>query len=128
MIIQIAQNIRQNTKLIIKNNQSNQSEININKKQVDSLKEKLNMKMSALNAIKTNGHQQDDSKVYKLILKKRTNFLLLINFTEKRVEILDNDIRKLKHDISIYETHLQKTEIWIDNLGKWTTKVRYTND
>jgi hypothetical protein len=29
----------------------------------------------------------------------------------------------LRHDISIYESHLQKTEIWIDNLGKWTTKV-----
>ena len=36
---------------------------------------------------------------------------------------MDNDIKKLKHEISIYETHLQKTEIWIDNLGKWTTKV-----
>jgi hypothetical protein len=40
------------------------------------------------------------------------------------MEILDNDIRKLRHDISIYETHLQKTEIWIDNLGKWTTNVK----
>ncbi len=29
----------------------------------------------------------------------------------------------MRHDISIYESHLQKTEIWIDNLGKWTTKV-----
>ncbi len=64
LIVSIAKNSRQNTKSMIKNNQNNQSEININKKQVDSLKEKLNMKMSALNAIKTNGHQQDDSKVF----------------------------------------------------------------
>jgi hypothetical protein len=39
----------------------------LKKKQVDSLKEKLNMKMSALNAIKSNGFQQDDSKVVNLI-------------------------------------------------------------
>ena len=63
LMIQIAHNIPRSTKSIMRNNPNNQSEININKKQVDSLKEKLNMKMSALNAIKTNGHQQDDSKV-----------------------------------------------------------------
>lgn len=34
-----------------------------NKAQVDSLVEKLEMKMSALNAFKSNGYQQCDSKV-----------------------------------------------------------------
>lgn len=39
------------------------------------------------------------------------------------MEVLKNDIEKLKHDISIYETHIQKTELWCDNIGKWKTKV-----
>jgi hypothetical protein len=51
------------TKRNIHSTANNQSEMNLNRKQVDSLKEKLNMKISALNAIKSNGFQQDDSKV-----------------------------------------------------------------
>lgn len=36
---------------------------------------------------------------------------------------MKSDIEKLKRDISIYETHIQKTDLWCDNLGKWKTKV-----
>lgn len=73
-----------------------------NKIQVESLNEKLSMKLAALNAFKSNGYQQYDSKL---------------------VEVLKNDIEKLKHDISIYESHIQKTELWCENIGKWKTKV-----
>lgn len=41
----------------------------------------------------------------------------------KLVEVLRNDIEKLKRDISVYESHIQKTELWCDNMGKWKTKV-----
>ncbi len=82
---------------------ANDSITDPNKKQIESLKEKLSMKVSALNAIKTTNKQsQEDSK---LIL------------------ILEKDIKKLRHDISIYETHIQNTEVWCENLGKWITKV-----
>jgi hypothetical protein len=39
------------------------STIDSNRKQTDSLKEKLSMKITALNAIKSNSFQQEDSKV-----------------------------------------------------------------
>lgn len=39
--------------------------MDVNQKQIDALKEKLSMKLSALNAIKTNSSQQEDSKVSK---------------------------------------------------------------
>lgn len=29
----------------------------------------------------------------------------------------------LKREISLYEKHIEKTEIWCDNIGKWTTSV-----
>jgi hypothetical protein len=35
----------------------------------------------------------------------------------KILEILENDVRKLKHDLSIYQTHILKTEVWCDNIG-----------
>ena len=38
-----------------------------NQKQIDILKEKLNMKLSALNGIKANGYQQADSKVQQIV-------------------------------------------------------------
>jgi sorting nexin-25 len=41
----------------------------------------------------------------------------------KLVEVLDNDIKKLRHDISIFQSHMQKTELWCDNIGKFTTNV-----
>jgi hypothetical protein len=44
-------------------NLANHHDIDLNRKQIDSLREKLNMKLSALNAIKSNSSQQDDSKV-----------------------------------------------------------------
>ena len=37
--------------------------------------------------------------------------------------MLENDVRKLRHDLSIYHTHLLKTEVWCDNIGKWSTRV-----
>lgn len=46
-----------------------------------------------------------------------------MNYIFKLVEVLKNDIEKLKHDITIYESHIQKTELWCDNIGKWKTKV-----
>lgn len=36
---------------------------------------------------------------------------------------MENDIKNLKHSISIHQTHLQKTELWCDNIGKWATSV-----
>ena len=44
-------------------NDSNSYQSYNTQKQIDVLKEKLNMKLSALNAMKTNGNQQEDSKV-----------------------------------------------------------------
>ena len=81
---------------------SDAAKIDQNKKQIDILKEKLNMKLSALNAIKSNSAQQEDSK---------------------RIEVLDNDIKQLRHKISIFQSHIQKTELWCDNIGKFTTNV-----
>ncbi len=37
--------------------------------------------------------------------------------------MLENDVKKLRHDLSIYHTHILKTEVWCDNIGKWTTRV-----
>jgi hypothetical protein len=42
--------------------------MDVNQKQIDALKEKLSMKLSALNAIKTNSSQQEDSKVSKYLV------------------------------------------------------------
>lgn len=47
-----------------------------------------------------------------------------MNIFYKIVHELDKDIKKLKRDISIYQTHLQKTELWCDNIGKWKTSVK----
>ncbi len=47
------------------------------------------------------------------------------------VEVLDGDIKKLKRDISIYQTHIHKTQVWCENMGKWRTsilKARVTAD
>ncbi len=45
--------------------------MDVNQKQIDALKEKLSMKLSALNAIKTNSSQQEDSKVNKYLILNR---------------------------------------------------------
>ena len=37
--------------------------------------------------------------------------------------MLENDVKKLKHDLSIYHSHILKTEVWCENMGKWTTRV-----
>lgn len=36
---------------------------------------------------------------------------------------MEKDIKNIQHEISLYQTHIQKTELWCDNIGKWTTKV-----
>jgi sorting nexin-25 len=41
----------------------------------------------------------------------------------KKIEVLENDIKKLRHEISIFQSHVQKTELWCDNIGKFTTNV-----
>ena len=50
---------------------SDQMQIDLNRKQVDALKEKLNMKVTALNAIKANRYQSDDSKVKNIFSNKK---------------------------------------------------------
>lgn len=89
--------------------EKNISRIDQNKRKIDQLKEKLHMKLSALDAVKAS-KKQDDSKI---------------------IEVLDGDIKKIRRDISIYQTHIHKTQMWCENMGKWRTsilKARVTTD
>ena len=89
--------------------QENASKIDQNKRKIDQLKEKLHMKLSALDAVKAS-KKQDDSKI---------------------IEVLDGDIKKIKRDISIFQTHIHKTQMWCENMGNWRTsilKARVTTD
>ena len=37
--------------------------------------------------------------------------------------MLETDIKKLKLQVSILDSHIQKTKVWCDNMGKWTTNI-----
>lgn len=37
--------------------------------------------------------------------------------------MLENEIKQLKYEILTYESYLQKTAVWCENMGKWTTNV-----
>ena len=47
----------------------------------------------------------------------KLTFILKLNLFLKILEILENDVRKLRHDLSIFQTHILKTEVWCDNIG-----------
>ncbi|CAF0896304.1 unnamed protein product [Brachionus calyciflorus] len=76
------------------------SSLDNTKKQLSELEERLNIKISALNAMRSD-------KTY----------------DSKRKELLETDIKNLNNEISLIQTHIYKTELWCDNLGNWTTNV-----
>lgn len=42
------------------------------------------------------------------------------------MEKLEADIKMLKHTLSVYQSHVQKTDLWCDNIGKFTTSLKPT--
>ncbi|XP_050300025.1 sorting nexin-25 isoform X2 [Anthonomus grandis grandis] len=74
---------------------------NYARRKLDQLEEKLNNKVQALAALKAS--MRPDSKVLKKL--------------QKEVEWLQGEKRQL-------EAHLSRTEMWSENLGKWTAIVQ----
>lgn len=89
-----------------------ESFINITKENLEKLKKKLDIKISAL----ANTPTESKVKIFLIFWKLNIN-------AKQRKTVLENDIANLKREISLYEKHIEKTEIWCDNIGKWTTNV-----
>ena len=74
---------------------------NYARSKLDQLKEKLNNKMQALQALKSS--LKPESKV--------------LNFLAKEVELLQSEKKQL-------EAHLTHTEMWAEHLGHWKAEVQ----
>jgi hypothetical protein len=42
---------------------------------------------------------------------------------DKVIETVENNIKELQQQIGILEYHVEKTEIWCENIGNWKTSI-----